>query len=108
MPSNVVAQARKLQPVRSMTLGAFVDWLEHNERYWSRFEQRALELAEREGKFSLYRIREDLRWEFKWGYSNNVTPYISRLLLSLHPWMDGMIDIVDGAPPDDSQGDLFS
>lgn len=85
---EVVAAARTLTELKSMPKSGFITWLESNPDIYNAFRKFALEaIAQRRRSFSAYMIRERVRWytnieysgEFK--ISNNVTPYMSRLLV---------------------------
>ena len=84
---EVVAAAHTLTELKSMPKNEFIKWLEKNPSIYNAFRKFALEaIAQRRKRFSAYMIRERVRWytnveysgEFK--VSNNVTPYMSRLL----------------------------
>lgn len=83
----VVDAARTLPELKSMPLDEFVGWIEDNEEIYQNFRGYALAAIKKGRKrFSCYMIRERVRWytnieyggEFK--ISNNITPYMSRLL----------------------------
>lgn len=86
---------RELKTLKSMPKEQFLDWLEDNEQIYLAFRRFALE-ALRKGRtrFSVYMIRERVRWytTIEWGgqfkISNNVTPYIARVLVLELPILD--------------------
>lgn len=92
---EVVAAAKTLPELKSMPRDDFVDWLKDNEKIYRAFRKYALDaIKQRRQRFSAYMIRERVRWytnieyggEFK--ISNNVTPYMSRLLAKDMPVLE--------------------
>lgn len=82
--------ARSLPELGSMPKEDYLDWLLDNEEIYNHFRRFALDALNRgRRKFSVYMIRERVRWyvnvesrgpgEFK--ISNNLTPYIARTLV---------------------------
>ena len=84
---QVVELAKSLPELKSMPKSEFVLWVRDNPKIYEAFRRFALD-AVRAGRsrFSAYMIRERVRWytniEYggKFKISNNVTPYVSRLL----------------------------
>ena len=81
---------RELPELDSMPKWQFLDWLLDNEELYGHFKRFADDARERgRRRFSVYMIRERVRWyvnvesrgagEFK--ISNNLTPYIARTLI---------------------------
>ncbi len=92
---QVVEAAKTLPELKSMPRAEFVAWLYDNEKIYCAFRKFAIAaINERRTRFSAYMIRERVRWytnieyggEFK--ISNNVTPYMSRLLALDIPILD--------------------
>lgn len=84
---QAVRAASQLPELKSMTRREFIDWLKDNEEIYLAFRHFALEaLRHHRTRFSAYMIRERVRWYTNIEYggrfkiSNNVTPYMSRLL----------------------------
>lgn len=82
-----ISAARSLPELKSMTRSEFIGWLADNEKIYLAFRAFALQaIAKERTRFSAYMIRERVRWytniEYggKFKISNNVTPYLSRLL----------------------------
>jgi len=78
---------------------SFMVWLEHNTHVIRAFGKYAVEL--REGKhreyYSAYTIRERLRWDTMvsetgtiYKISNNITPFVARLLMKMDKRLFGM------------------
>lgn len=100
----------------------FVGWLADNEQIYLAFRHFALEaVRHRRPRFSCYMIRERVRWYTNIQYggqfkiSNNVTPYMSRLLAMDIPILDKIfskkdIDDSDWVPYQSlfNQKDLFA
>ena len=92
---QVVEAAKTLPELKSMPRAEFVQWIYDNEKIYSAFRQFAIEaINKRRTRFSAYMIRERVRWytdiEYggKFKISNNVTPYMSRLLALDIPILD--------------------
>jgi hypothetical protein len=92
---EVVEAAKTLPEMKSMTLAQFIGWIGNNEEIYKAFRRFAVEaVTQRRTRFSVYMIRERVRWytnietkgQFK--ISNNVTPYMSRLLAKDIPILD--------------------
>ncbi len=92
--------SRFLPELKSMTTAAFRSWLVENKSIYGYFRKFAIEAVNANRKrFSIYTVRERVRWyttvewkgEFK--VSNNVTPYVARLLLMEFPIMEDMLSI---------------
>jgi len=108
--SDVVAAARTLPELKSMRRADFIHWVEDNEEMYVAFRAFALDaVAKKRTRFSAYMIRERVRWYTNIEYggrfklSNNLTPYISRLLALDVPILDKIfakknIDIEEFGP----------
>lgn len=76
----------QLPELESMPKSQFMAWLYDNEAMYSHFLRFAKEAAINREHFSAYMIRERVRWyvaiEWKGDFkvSNNLTPYIARVL----------------------------
>ena len=90
-----------------MPVGEFVAWLEANFECWDFVEREALKLSQQVSNFSVYQLREAARWDYRWGFTNNVTPYMARLLVELHPELAGFVEIVPIRYRDKNQLPLF-
>jgi len=96
LPHNeIVALARQLPILQSMEKQEFIDWLVDSPRIYDAFRNFALEaLSKGRTRFSAYMIRERVRWYTNIEYggqfkiSNNVTPYMSRLLALENPVLE--------------------
>lgn len=114
--SEAVTAARTLPELKSMKRADFVHWLEDNPKIYQAFRAFALDaVAKKRERFSAYMIRERVRWYTNIEYggrfkiSNNLTPYIARLLALDVPILDKVfakknIDIEEFGP---YTGDLF-
>lgn len=114
--AEVVRAARTLPELKSMARRDFVHWLQDNEKIYVAFRHFALAaVAKKRSRFSAYMIRERVRWYTNIEYggrfkiSNNVTPYVSRLLALDVPILDKIfakkeINIEDFGP---YTGDFF-
>ena len=78
--------------MQSMTRSKFIDWLTDNEKIYGYFRRYAREAINSNRKrFSAYMIRERVRWYVNVEYSgafkisNNLTPWIARLLAEEMP-----------------------
>lgn len=92
---RVLRLAEDLPEMKSMPKQDFIYWLKDNQKIYSHFRGFALAAIKAKRKrFSCYMIRERVRWytnveyggEFK--ISNNLTPYLSRLLSADIPVLD--------------------
>lgn len=88
----LVHEASLLPELKSMPKADFVSWLTDNYELYEYFSKYAEEAINRGRKrFSAYMIRERVRWytnvEYDGDYkiSNNLTPYIARLLIVEYP-----------------------
>lgn len=78
--------------IKSMPLSEFLMWLHANEEIYNYFRKYAREaIASGRQRFSAYMIRERVRWYVNVEYagafkiSNNLTPWIARLLAEEMP-----------------------
>ena len=109
---ELVKLARYLPELKSMPKKDFIRWLADNETIYSYFESFAAE-AMRSGRkrFSAYMIRERVRWYTNIEYagdfkiSNNLTPYIARLLAVQYPVLKDIFSFKDVDLP--TQHNLF-
>ena len=92
---RLIKKARKLPEMTSMPKAAFVKWLKKNKRMYGFFRKFAYQALEKKRpRFSAYMIRERVRWYVNIEYdghfkiSNNLTPYIARLLIVEYPELD--------------------
>ena len=99
---QVVEAARTLPQLKSMPREDFVSWLADNPEMYRAFRGYAIAAIQKgRTKFSCYMIRERVRWytQVEWGgefkISNNVTPYMSRLLARDIPVLDGIFNRLD-------------
>lgn len=99
---RIMRMARVLPELKSMPRDDFVAWLEYNPRMYAAFRHFAMEaLNKHRTRFSCYMIRERVRWytnieyggEFK--ISNNVTPYMARLLAKDIPQLASIFSFKD-------------
>ncbi len=115
---QVVQAANTLPELKSMPKPEFVSWIAENEKIYQAFRRFAIEAVDKgRTRFSAYMIRERVRWytniEYRGDFkiSNNVTPYMSRLLALDIPILDKIfakknIDLSDFADYQ-SQAELF-
>jgi hypothetical protein len=108
--AQAVTAARTLPELKSMPRADFVNWLADNPKMYRAFRAFALDaVAKKRTRFSAYMIRERVRWYTNIEYggrfkiSNNVTPYIARLLALDVPILDKVfakkeIDLEDFGP----------
>lgn len=77
-------------------------WISQNPQVLGLFERFALEASQRGKKFSIYLLRERIRWEIKMQWekdgddfklNNNYTPYIARDLIERHPEYAELIEL---------------
>ena len=108
--SQVVAAAKTLPELKSMPRDQFVVWVAANEKIYRAFRKFAMEaISSGRKRFSCYMIRERVRWyttiEYKGTFkiSNNVTPYMSRLLALDLPILDKIFARQDVEPSDYEQ-----
>lgn len=104
---TVINAARSIEQCNSMPVGEFVAWLDANFECWDFVEREALALAKQVSSFSVYQLREAARWDYGWGFTNSVTPYLARLLVALHPGLAGFVEIIPTRNPDKNQLPLF-
>lgn len=101
---DTLALARSLPEMGSMPKREFITWLDENYEtytYFRRFAHDAVSAGRK--RFSAYMIRERVRWytnieyggEFK--ISNNVTPYVARLLAKEIPALKDIFRFKDTA-----------
>jgi hypothetical protein len=107
---ELIEAARSLPELGSMPKRDFVIWLHNNYEMYLQFRRFANDaiMAGRK-RFSAYMIRERVRWytnveyggEFK--ISNNLTPYLARLLAKEMPELNEIFTFKDTA----AQRELF-
>ena len=114
----VLQLAESLPELKSMTRRDFINWLKENPKIYFAFRHFAMEaIKQKRSRFSCYMIRERVRWytNIEWGgefkISNNVTPYMNRLLPMDIPILDKIfskkeVDYTDFRPYQND--DMFS
>lgn len=97
---DLIREAWRLPDLTSMSKAGFVTWLTANPRMYGYFRKFAHEALEKKRKrFSAYMIRERVRWYVNVEYdgqfkiSNNLTPYIARLLIKEYPELSEVFQI---------------
>lgn len=85
--------------LKSEHLAAFLSWWPQNIHVIRAFGRRAMELVEKGNRkrYSAYTIREVLRWDSwvsevgtEYKLSNNMTPFVARLLMKMNSKLDGL------------------